>query len=236
MGGRGSGSGIAGDGRNLVTSAQQKNVDRIAKQTRNLKNEQYRIISEDGTVVSAAKGDKHSVATTVGEKREKMRGAVSIHNHPQGGTFSDADFADFGYGARAIYAAAPEGTYSLVNRKYGTKDAYKGWYDMREAYRSQVPSDMSFITLNKAAQSTKRYQAASSRAKRLSDQWVKARESGKPQSVLDKIATKANAAIDNASKILREERRKAEVEPAHKWLKANASKYGFTYSFRKKSK
>ena len=232
----GRGSSKAGGGGGFVTSAQQKTINRIANQTRNLKNEQYRIISEDGTVVSVGKGDKHSVGTTVGEKREKMPGAVSIHNHPQGGTFSDADFRDFGFGARAVYAAAPEGTYSLVNRKFGTVDARKGWYDMQEAYRAQVPSDMSFTTLTKAAQSTKRYQAASARATKLSDQWVKARQDGKPQSVLDKIATRANAAIENATKILREERRKAEVGPSHDWLKANASKYGFTYTFTKKSR
>jgi hypothetical protein len=232
----GRGSSKAGGSGGFVTSAQQKTVNKIANQTRNLKNEQYRIISEGGEVVSVGKGDKHSVGATVGEKRDKMPGAVSIHNHPQGGTFSDADFRDFGFGARAVYAAAPEGTYSLVNKKYGTRDAHKGWYDMQEAYKSQVPSDMSFTTINNIARNTKRYKDASARATKLSDQWVKARQAGKPQSVLDGIAAKANTAIEKATKILREERRKAEVGPAHEWLKANAGKYGFTYSFSRKGK
>ena len=95
---------------------------------------------------------------------------------------------------------------------------------------------MSFTTINNIARNTKRYKDASARATKLSDQWVKARQAGKPQSVLDGIAAKANTAIEKATKILREERRKAEVGPAHEWLKANASKYGFTYSFSKKGK
>jgi len=217
----------------IVTGAQSKTAGKIARQTRNLKNEQYRIINADGEVVSVGKGDKHSVGTTIGEKRDKMPGAVSIHNHPNGGTFSEADFSDFGYGARAIYAAAPEGTYSLVNKNFGTKKAKATWVEMREAYGKAVGGEVSFMDLRRQAQSTKRYQKANARVKKLSDQWVKAREAKKSQSVLDGIARRANAAIDKAKRILGEETRKAEVGPAHNWLRSNAGKYGFAYHFEK---
>ena len=211
-------SGRPGGG-GTVTPSQGKTVNKIARQTRNLKNEQYRIINESGEVVSVGKGDKHSVGATYGEKREKMPGAVSIHNHPQGGTFSDADFKDFGFGARAVYAAAPEGTYSLVNKKFGTKNAKSGWYDMQEAYK-------------KAAESTPRYKKLSAQANKISEQWVKAKNAGKPKSVLDGLYSKYNAVSEKASKVFKEEIRKAEVAPAHNWLKKNASKYGFGYSFK----
>ena len=132
MGSRGSSSGMSGGGGG-VTSAQNKTVDQIVKRTRDLKNEQYRIIDENGEVVLERRGTRHEVTGTVGEKRQFMEGGVGIHNHPDGGTFSQDDLRDFGFGARQIVVASPEGTYKLTNTKYGQFDAKHGWHDMSEA-------------------------------------------------------------------------------------------------------
>lgn len=233
MGSRGQASG--GTGANPVTAEQQKAVDKIAKQTRDLKNEQYRVIGEDGQVKLVSKGGKHEVGTTRGEKWDNVPGSVSIHNHPQGGTFSDADFSDFGFGARAIYAAAPEGTYSLVNKKYGTSEAKKGWVAMQEAYRnSPAGQERGFLDLKKAATSTPRYQRAAKAADNAAKRYMQASKSGAPQARLDRLMSAYKAAADRSSSVYKEELRRAEVRPAHDWLRANASKYGFEYSFRKR--
>ena len=232
MGSRGRGSGT---GKSTVTADQQRAIDKIAKQTRDLKNEQYRIVGEDGQVKAVSKGQKHEVGTTVGEKRDKVPGSVTIHNHPSGGTFSSADFSDFGYGARAIYAAAPEGTYSLANTKYGKKDAKAGWVAMREAYEnSEAGRERGFMELKKAATSTARYQKAAKAAETAAQRYMQARNAGKPQATLDKLMATYNTASQRQSAIYKEELRNAEVRPAHEWLKANAKKYGFKYSFTRR--
>ena len=82
-----------------VTPLQNKTINQIANKTRNLKKEQYRIVNENGEIVLEKKGQEHEVSATLGEKREYLPGAVSIHNHPAGGTFSYPDLRDFGTGA-----------------------------------------------------------------------------------------------------------------------------------------
>lgn len=233
MGGRGSDSGLSGGGG--VTATQNKTVDKIVKQTRDLKNEQFRIIDEDGNVVLVKRGSEHMVAATVGEKREFMDGAVSIHNHPDGGTFSDADLSDFGYGARQMVVASPEGTYKLTNTKYGQFDAKHGWYDMREDMQKKgVTAERSFTDINKAAMADPRVKRASDAASKVAKQWVDARNAGKPQSVLDKLVAEYNKRDATYKSILKTARRDAETRPYHDYFKANAKKYGFEYSFTKR--
>lgn len=200
MGGRGSnfgGSDSAG-----VTTAQNKTINRLARQTRDLKNEQYRIVNEDGDVVLEKKGTKHQVNSTVGEKREFMEGAVSIHNHPDGGTFSEPDLRDFGFGARQIVAASPEGTYKLTNMEYGTRNAKSGWHDMSEAMeRAGVTKEISFTELRKQAQSQPAVARQMKAMQKTSDQWVRAREAGKSQATLDRLAAQYDR--QNAAALLK---------------------------------
>lgn len=137
------------------TEAQSKTLGKIIKKTANLKKEQYRIIDKDGNVLLEKKGDKSSVASTVGEHRENLPGNISIHNHPEGGTFSTADLSDFGYGAQEIVVASPEGTYSLVNTRMGQPDQFDGWIPLRDAIEKDIPEQSPFDNLKKARENLK---------------------------------------------------------------------------------
>ena len=227
MGGRGASAGVG----SIVTTQQSKAIDRIANRTRNYKNEQYRIIDENGNVVLEKRGTEHEVAATAGEKRDLAKGAVTIHNHPNGGTFSADDLREFGYGVRQITAAAPEGNYKLTNTRYGTKDAYKGWYDMQQdAIKAGVYRERSFLDIRKAAQNRPAVKRIADSMKKISDQYMTAKKTGKPQSFLDSLWKKYQAKESVYKKALREAERREEVGPAHDWYKKNASKYGFSYS------
>lgn len=233
MGGRGGNFGGSGGGG--VTAAQNKTIDRLAKRTRDLKNEQYRIVNENGEVVLERKGTRSEVGGTVGEKRQYMPGAVGIHNHPDGGTFSEADLYDFGFGARQIVVASPEGTYKLTNTKYGTRDQASGWYDMKNAMDAAgVTRERSFMELRKEAQSQPAVARQMKAMTKTSDQWVKAREAGKPQATLDRLAAQYDRQSAKYKTMLKDAQRQAEVKPYHDFYRKNASKYGFKYEFTKR--
>ncbi|MBR2680386.1 MAG: hypothetical protein IKE23_06490, partial [Exiguobacterium sp.] len=125
------------NGLNGRTKAQDSKIREIAKRTTELKNEQLRIVNENGEVVLEKKGKAHEVTATVGEKRNahwSNRNSITIHNHPNGGTFSDADLDEFGYGAKEIVVSAPEATYRLVKTSKGTPD----WVGLRDRIR-EIP-------------------------------------------------------------------------------------------------
>lgn len=213
-----------------VTAAQAKEINRIANRTRNLKKEQYRIVNDNGEVVLTKQGEQHQVALTVGEKREFLQDAVSIHNHPNGGTFSPDDLSDFGYGARQIVAASPEGTYRLTRQ--GT---HYNWRDMRNAMDAEgVTRERSFSELRKEAQQQPKIKRQMDRMSKISNDWVKARAEGKPQEYLDKLTAKYNTLSEKYKSDLKAEERRLETQPFHDFYKKNAKKYGYTYSFEKK--
>lgn len=215
-----------------VTIKQAQTLARIANRTRNYKNEQYRIINEDGEIVLEKKGGQHEVAATVGEKREYMKGAVSIHNHPEGGTFSQYDFNDFGFGARQVVVASPEGNYILTNINYGTKRQYNGWVGLRDALdEAGITNEMSFTEINKKAQNYPNVKKLSTQLSNISGSWAKARESGEPKSKLDKYVEKYNKISQEYKEAIKVARRDAETKPYHDFYKKNASKYGFKYQF-----
>lgn len=233
MGGRGSdfgGSGGAG-----VTAAQNKTIDRLAKRTRDLKNEQYRVVNENGEIVLEKKGGHGQVSATVGEKREHLPGAVTIHNHPDGGTFSDADLNEFGFGARQLVVTTPEGTYKLTNTKYGTPDQSKGWLSMRNAMDAAgVTRERSFTELRKEAQSQPAVTRQMKAMQKTSESWVKARQEGKPQAVLDRLTAQYNRQEAKYKSLLKTAERKVETQPYHDFYRKNASKYGFKYEFTRR--
>lgn len=232
MGGRGGNFGGSGAG---VTAAQGKAVNRIANRTRNLKNEQYRVINENGEVVLEKRGNKDQVSATIGEKREHLPGAVTIHNHPDGGTFSDADLTEFGFGARQLVVATPEGTYKMTNTKYGTKDQSRGWYDMRNAMDAAgVTRERSALDIRNEAKKTPAVARQSAAMQRTSAQWVKARQEGKPQAVLDRLTAQYNRQDAKYKSLLKTAERKVETQPYHDFYRKNASKYGFKYEFTRR--
>ena len=222
-------------GSSIVTDSQQRTINSIANKTRKLKNEQYRIVDESGNVVLTKRGDSGSVAATVGEKRDNMPGAVSIHNHPDGGTFSADDLTDFGYGARAIVAATPEGNYTLVNVKYGAKDQTSGWLAMqRDMEAKGITDDVSFTQIKRQTENTPRVKKQAKKLGNISQRWIDARNAGKPQAVLDRLMSEYDKESVIYRAIFQEEQRKQETKPYHNYYKKYARKYGFDYSFNKK--
>ena len=212
--------------------AQDRTIGRIAKKTAELKREQYRIVNADGAVVLENRGDKHSVAATVGEKREHLRGNVSIHNHPDGGTFSPDDLSDFGYGAKEMVVSGPDGIYSLVNAKYGTKEQFSGWLDMREALEKACP-ETSGIKLLQQARKNLEHCEERERMSAISAEFVRRKDAGES---VDDLRTWINGSgYDELEarykKKLAAEQRRLEVEPFHRFYRENAGKYGFLYRF-----
>ena len=100
---------------------QDRKLQSVANKIRNYKNEQYFVINDDGEIILHKKGGVGEVTHTVGESREFLPGAITLHNHPGdgefGGTFSDVDWRDFGYGAKEIRVSAPEGDYIITNKR-----------------------------------------------------------------------------------------------------------------------
>lgn len=234
MGGRGA-AGLS-DGLFYRTEKQDRTIKSLVKKTQNLKNEQYRIIDAEGNVLVAGKGTKHEVGVSVGEKRANLRGNISLHNHPEGGPFSDEDLNDFGFGATEMVVAAPEGTYRLINTKVGTRAQYEGWYDMREALRKAIPEADS-LSLLKQAQKNMANSKAAKQMRAISEKWDKLRQT-KGEEVAKRYLESTKEQYNELQAAHREEvakeRRRLEVKPYDDFYKKNAKKYGFVYRFEKK--
>ena len=216
-------------------AAQEKALGRIAKKTAGLKREQYRIVDQDGNVVLENRGDRHSVPSTVGEKREHLPGNVSIHNHPDGGTFSPDDLRDFGYGAREMVVAGPDGAYSLVNAKYGTKEQSKGWYDMQQALIKACPETSTLKLLQQARKNLESCEERK-RMSAISEEFVRRKDAGESTDELKEWinGTGYDELETRYKEKLGAEQRRLEVEPFHKFYQENAEKYGFLYRFTPK--
>lgn len=210
------------------TEAQEKTLKGIESRTRNLKKEQFRVVDREGNVVMQKQGDQHSVSYSVGEARDNFPGNITIHNHPDGGTFSSADLSDIGYGATEIRAAAPEGTYILRNLSHGTKWTadQKGWYEMRDDIDAASQSFKNPRQLKKELRGPYEQQV-----KPLADKWAKRRDEGASQEELNAIAKEYTEKWDALKPQLEQAARQAYVDQYHHWYNANAGKYGFEYSF-----
>lgn len=213
------------------SAAQEKTLRSIETRTRNLKKEQFRVVDREGNVVMQKQGDKNSVSYSVGEARDNFPGNITIHNHPDGGTFSSADLSDIGHGATEIRAASPEGTYILRNLSHGTKwtEGQKSWLDMRNDIDSASQQFKSHRQLKKELRDPYEKQV-----KPLADKWAKMRESGASQEDLTKIAQEYTQKWDALKPQLEQATRKAYVDQYHHWYNANAGKYGFEYIFTPK--
>ncbi len=234
MGGRGA---SGGEG-NLFhrTLAQDRTIKRLVKQTQNLKKEQYRIINADGEVVLVKKGERGAVTSTVGEKREYLKDAISLHNHPEGGPFSEDDLNEFGYGAKEIVVAAPEGTYRLINKNVGKQNQYEGWYDMREKMRESIP-EANPTDLLRAARESVAAKRVQKKMDTMTQRWdnIRAREGvAAANAWFNTVRSEYDALGAEKKQIVEQERRRLEVKPFADFYKQNAAKYGFVYRFEKK--
>lgn len=210
------------------TEEQEKTLKGIESRTRNLKKEQFRVVDREGNVVMQKQGDRTSVSYSVGEARDNFPGNVTIHNHPDGGTFSTPDLSDFGYGATEIRAASPEGTYSLRNLNYRTKwtKEQKGWHDMREDLDAASQGFKNDRQLKKELRGPFDQQV-----KPIADRWAKRKAEGASDEELRGIAKEYTDKWDSLKPQLEKSVRQAYVDQYHHWYKANAGKYGFEYSF-----
>lgn len=215
----------------IPTEAQIKTLKGIENKTRNLKKEQFRVVDRDGNVVMTKQGDKHSVSYSMGEAREHFPGNITIHNHPDGGSFSSADLSDIGHGATEIRAAAPEGTYILRNVNHGSKWAnnQKSWFEMREDLDSAALDFKSGFSLKKEVRAT--FAEEQKKVSSLADKFVKAMNSGASQDVLDGYRKEYDAAEKALRTKVESSTRKAYTDQYHNWYKQNAMNYGLEYEF-----
>ena len=221
----------------MPTEAQTKTLNGIASRTRNLKKEQFRVVDREGNVIMEKQGDAHSVTYKIGEARDNFPGNITIHNHPDGGTFSTPDLSDIGYGATEIRAAAPEGTYIMRNTRYGRKyDAAKEktWFDMKEDLEKASANFKNETAIKKETKA--RYQADyDEKVSVWAKKWAEAKGSGASSEELNKYIDKYNKAKDaweaeNKPKMAKDIR-KAYVDQYHNWYKTNAYNYGMEYQF-----
>ena len=218
------------------TAAQEKELTRIANRTRNLKKEQLRVVDSEGNVVMQKQGGRGEVLFTVGEARDNFPGNITIHNHPDGGTFSAEDLRSLGYGAKEIRVAAPEGDYSLRPAKLSRSGAPDGtgWYDLNEGLQEAELSFKSQIKLKSTAREPF-MQDYKEKVQVHSDNWAKARESGASMEEQQKHIDAFNKANDawkaeNQPKIEAEVRR-LYTKQYHDYYTENASKFGLEYTF-----
>ena len=215
------------------TPQQDKALRKIEKRIANLKNEQSFIVGPDGEIRAQAKGDKHSVGMTVGTNREHLPGAISLHNHPAGGTFSYDDLDDFGYGATEIRVSTPEGTYTLRNQRYGRGEVNGGWLGMRDALEKAVPAEVSALDLMKKADANLKGNETRRKLEEIAQTWVKMKDAGASNEILQAYFDESG--YDELSKKAAQERkdeiRRLETEPFHEFYKQHAAEYGFEYIF-----
>lgn len=215
----------------MPTKVQLNKLKSIARKTKNLKNEQLRIVDREGNVVLEKKGDKISVTCTVGEMRAVAWGNISIHNHPAGGTFSPADLRQFGYGVTEIRAACPEGTYILRNLNYG-RNSKKSWYDLQQAYMLFEEKKV-LKSSNHPERYKQKYAKYSNEYKSIFDEFQKRKAEGASSEELKALIDKHNKLRVEVQKKVDAEIRAEDVLPHHKWFVKNAAKYGFEYVLEK---
>ncbi len=214
------------------TVKQDKAIKKLAKQTANLKKEQYRIIDGEGNVLVKKQGLRHEVAITLGEKRQYLNDNISLHNHPAGGTFSSADISDFGNGAKEIVVASPEGTYRLINMNHGTRDQYVGWRPMQE--KLEALPEQSFIKLRNQAVANTANTSAAKQLDGISQRYDQIRRSQGQDKALE-YATQTRKLYDSLTEThraeIQAEVRRLETKPFDDFYRANAKSYGFKYVF-----
>ena len=217
--------------RKMPTEAQSKTLKQIETKTRNLKKEQLRVVDRDGNVVMQKQGDKNSVSYKIGEAREHFPGNITIHNHPDGGTFSPPDLSDIGHGATEIRAAAPEGTYIMRNLRYKERwvRGQKSWVDMKDDIEMASLDFKSHFSLKREVRAT--FTDDLAKLNSITEGWSKAREAGASQEELNKFVKDYDAVSAVLKGKVEAATRKAYTDQYHNWYKANAMNYGLEYEF-----
>lgn len=221
----------------MPTAAQEKALAGIENRTRNLKKEQFRVVDREGNVIMQVQGDKDSVTYKLGEARDKIPGNITIHNHPDGGTFSTADLSDLGVagGATEIRAAAPEGTYVLrhVDYKSWGRGEKKTWLDMKEdMQRAELDFKSEYEVKRKVkAQLQPEYER---QTKPYIDRYMEAQRNGASNETLKKLANDPGyLKINEEYKAsIKSEVRKTWVKQYDDWYKSHAHEYGLEYDFK----
>lgn len=204
---------------------------KVAKRIKNLKKEQYYIIDKDGNISLKKQGGAQEVSATVGEKRDFLRGNVSIHNHPSGGTFSAQDLRDFGFGATDIFVSSNAGVYSLTKTTTGTPD----WVHLQQEYSKFLDKDVygvSYLDRLRQARENTKDSASSKTISRISNEFERIRNtqgSDTANRYFESMRSEYDSATKAHSAEVQREADRLLTLPAHKWLQQNASRYGFRY-------
>lgn len=224
----------------MPTAAQAKTLKEIERKTRNLKNEQLRVVDRDGNVILHKKGDSGSVSCTLGEARETVPGNIHIHNHPNkyiGGTFSPDDLSTLGHNPTEMRAVAKEGTYILreINPHRVLQLGDKSWVDMKqdvEKILSDTPSSPYKLkqAAKKSLEDDPTVKKINQKLDDNSNKMGKLMQQGKRDEAL-KILEESDALREQLRPIVEHKARELVVQPLHEFYKTNAYKYGYEYEF-----
>ena len=211
---------------------ESKTLKKYIKSTANLKNEQYRIIDANGNVLVKKQGEEHQVAITLGEKREYLEGNISLHNHPNGGTFSADDIRDFGTGAKEIVISTPEGQYRLINTNYGTPKEKSGWLEFSRGLEKTQSEEINFRTLQDKANEYVKTTATYKKYDALGKKTVEMKNKLSNEEFrkwADNTKSEYDSLYKQVQSLRAKEMRRIETQSSHNYIKKNARKYGFRY-------
>lgn len=209
-------------------------ANEAANSIRNKDHEESYILDSDGHMRKYTVGDEGSVIMTVGEKRENAPGAVMMHNHPSGGTFSSADLHDLGYRPTEMWAVTTDGDYVMRSiDQTKTPD----WVGLRDALESAEASFKEPYQLRNEIFEQKYRQSYDSEVNSIADRWIKERESGASKETLDAIYKEWQDAEAAWLKKHPKKEREAEAERAylnqwHEFYQEHAAEHGIEYEFR----
>lgn len=146
---------------------------------------------------------------------------------------------------KEIVAVAQEGTYRLINRKHGTKEARDGWLPMRERLKEMKERrDATTFDLKIQAQKNLENSRTNKSINAISNKFEKIRKTkGNEEAAkylksvgnkYDILRNKRKNEVEQEMRRLTQEMRRLETQWYHDFYKKHAREYGFTYVFEKK--
>lgn len=208
-------------------------VKEAANKIRNLDHEEMFIISPEGRRRYSKVGESGQVTNKIGDMRENAPGAVLMHNHPSGGTFSSSDLHELGYMPKEIRAITPEGDYVMRSASDGEMPNWVGLKDSLESVQDGFKSE---IQLRKEIYKQKYEDSYNREVGSFAQKWVDAKDSGAPKETLDELYGEWSKANDKWNEEHPKEERNAEATKAyldqwHQYYQEHAEEYGIDYKF-----
>ena len=214
-------------------------ANEAADQIRSLDHEESFIVGPDGHMRHYNVGEEGHVTSTIGEMREHAPGAVVMHNHPHGGTFSPDDLHTLGYGPSEMRAVTRDGDYVMRSMQ---GDQTPHWPGLRDAVEAAAEHEFlePYQLRNKIFEEKYR-PSYDAEVNSIADRWIKQKESGASKETLDATFKEWQDAEAAWLKKHPKEDREKEANEAyanqyHEFYREHAAEYGIEYEFIPKVK